>query len=155
MIIRNTKGEVVKKGEDEIIHDRISGYAAILNNQNQILMVKSEWNPKWSLPGGGIDSEELIEDGVIRECMEEAGYRVKIKSKADYVCESYFYDDILDHKFFRSTNHFFKATIIREERLVGGVEGEVEEICWVDINNLNKTNCYGMILEFIEQIRGL
>lgn len=61
---------------------RIAGYAVLIDEHDRILL--SWYNGTgmgdacWSLPGGGIDFGESIEDGVVREVLEETGYRVRL-----------------------------------------------------------------------------
>lgn len=50
----------------------------ILNNENKFLLIQR--NPKddsypsfWELPSGGIEEGERMEDGIVREVMEETG----------------------------------------------------------------------------------
>ena len=45
----------------------------ILNDDREVLLVKHTYISGWHLPGGGIDSGESAEDGVVREVEEETG----------------------------------------------------------------------------------
>ncbi len=38
------------------------------------LLRTDKQNPTWSIPGGGIEVDETLADGVKRECMEEMGF---------------------------------------------------------------------------------
>jgi len=58
--------------------DRATGKAIIIDDENMIALVGNKQNDFLQLPGGGIDSDENIEDGVIRECLEETGCVVSI-----------------------------------------------------------------------------
>ena len=61
-------------------HTRLAAYALIVDDQDRALL--AWWNgeghsaPAWSLPGGGIEFEESIRDGLVREVYEETGYHV-------------------------------------------------------------------------------
>jgi ADP-ribose pyrophosphatase YjhB (NUDIX family) len=51
-----------------------------------ILLVERGGNPLkgyWSLPGGLLETGELLEEGVVREVLEETGLRVKVLSFYD------------------------------------------------------------------------
>lgn len=58
---------------------RLAGYAVIVNDDNEILL---SWfngggepgRALWTLPGGGIDFDESIEEGTVREIREETGF---------------------------------------------------------------------------------
>ena len=56
---------------------RLGGYAVITRDDHVLLAL---WNepevPTWTLPGGGIELHEDLEDGVVREVFEESGYDV-------------------------------------------------------------------------------
>ncbi|WJE51067.1 NUDIX hydrolase [Bacillus cereus] len=61
------------------------GTAAIcVNEKNEILMVlqgKKEEPKRWSVPSGGQEEGETLEECCIREVWEETGYEVKIINK--------------------------------------------------------------------------
>lgn len=57
---------------------RLASYAVIVDDDERVLLAL--WNEaherRWTLPGGGVDFEESVEDGVVREVREETGYDV-------------------------------------------------------------------------------
>lgn len=58
------------------------GSAAICINENKdILMVKSVGSEDWAVPSGGIEEGESPEECCIREVKEETGYDVEIVEK--------------------------------------------------------------------------
>jgi ADP-ribose pyrophosphatase YjhB (NUDIX family) len=58
--------------EDQTIFQRRAARAIALDGEN-ILLLYTERYHDYSLPGGGIDREEDIEEGLIRELQEETG----------------------------------------------------------------------------------
>lgn len=58
--------------------DRNTGKAIIINDENKIALVGNKENDYLLLPGGGIDEGEDLQSGVVRECLEEIGYAVRI-----------------------------------------------------------------------------
>lgn len=50
-------------------------------NRQEVLLVQRRDLPVWVLPGGGLDPEELPEEGAKREVLEETGYEVEILRK--------------------------------------------------------------------------
>ena len=63
----------------EYIMKSWSGSAAIcINEQREILMVKSFGLEQWAVPSGGIEEGESPEQCCIREVKEETGYDVKV-----------------------------------------------------------------------------
>lgn len=56
-----------------------SGSAGIcINEQEEILMVKSFGSEEWAVPSGGIEEGESPEECCSREVKEETGYDVKV-----------------------------------------------------------------------------
>jgi ADP-ribose pyrophosphatase YjhB (NUDIX family) len=53
--------------------------AAILRRGNEIVLVREAApgeEPHWSLPGGQVEADELINEGLVREVLEETGLEV-------------------------------------------------------------------------------
>ncbi len=48
---------------------------AVFDDNNHVLLVKQSYDPHWTLPGGGVDRGETIEQAAIRELREEAAIR--------------------------------------------------------------------------------
>jgi 8-oxo-dGTP diphosphatase len=61
-------------------HTRLAAYALIVDETERILLAwcnGSGWmKPCWTLPGGGVEYDESVEQAVLREVLEETGYRV-------------------------------------------------------------------------------
>lgn len=58
----------------------ILGVGAIIVQRNRVLLVERARSPLkgyWSLPGGVLETGELLEDGIKREVLEETGLTVK------------------------------------------------------------------------------
>src|SRR4051794_37001590 len=59
---------------------RLAAYAVLVDDHDRILLAL--WNevaePLWTLPGGGIELDETIEEGAVREVLEETGYDVEL-----------------------------------------------------------------------------
>lgn len=56
---------------------RVTAGAAVINEHNEILVIK---NPQrgWELPGGHLEKEESLPEAVIREVKEETGVDIEI-----------------------------------------------------------------------------
>lgn len=75
--IKTSKGW--KKGE--VVMKVIVG--SIIEKENKILMIqeaKKEFYGKWNFPAGHLEEGETIEEGAIRETIEETGCMVRLKS---------------------------------------------------------------------------
>lgn len=59
---------------------RLAAYAVIRDDAGRILLAL--WNEsetgRWTLPGGGVELAETVEEGVVREVREETGYDVRL-----------------------------------------------------------------------------
>ncbi len=99
---------------------RVAAYALIVDELDRILL--TWWNgegrrpPAWSLPGGGVDFEEGLEEALVREVKEEAGYDVLVG--APLTTHSWFRYD--EPRPFKAVRVLFDATI------VGGALGTLE-----------------------------
>lgn len=72
---------------------------AIIFDQDQVLVLrraKEERKEKhahgWDFPGGGLESEELVMDGLAREVKEETGLSVKV------IAPAYIYDELSEER---------------------------------------------------------
>ena len=52
--------------------------AFLKNKEWKFLMVRHKWKNYWSLPGGGLEGEESLQQAIKRECMEELNLKIKI-----------------------------------------------------------------------------
>lgn len=50
----------------------VSAAAIVLNNQNEILLIKGP-RRGWEMPGGQVEEGESLKDAAIRETKEESG----------------------------------------------------------------------------------
>ena len=59
---------------------RLAAYAVIRDDAGRVLL--AFWNEadlrKWTMPGGGVELEETVQDAVVREVHEETGYDVVV-----------------------------------------------------------------------------
>lgn len=59
---------------------RLAAYAVIVDDQDRVLLALFNQGPtpRWTLPGGGVELHETVEQGVVREVREESGYDVRL-----------------------------------------------------------------------------
>jgi 8-oxo-dGTP diphosphatase len=58
---------------------RLGTRVAVINDSGEILLSKRSDLGTWELPGGRVDSHELIHESAAREVLEETGLQVKIE----------------------------------------------------------------------------
>lgn len=70
---------------------RLAAYGLLISDDDQILLTwfngGGRTEPGWTMPGGGVEFDESIEDAVAREVFEETGYTVDV---GDIVAEHHF-----------------------------------------------------------------
>jgi mutator protein MutT len=57
------------------------GVGAVIVQDGQVLIVKRKFEPlagQWSLPGGGVELGETLEDSIVREMLEETGLDIEV-----------------------------------------------------------------------------
>lgn len=94
-------------------------------NKRQVLLVKRRDIPIWDLPGGGIENGEHPRRAVIREVLEETGYRVHLVRKIA----------VYTHSKSGKKNHSFECTVESGKACVGP---ESREVKFFYLNNLPK-----------------
>jgi 8-oxo-dGTP diphosphatase len=104
------------------------------NNRRLILLVQRGKPPLadlWSLPGGGVETGERLEDAVIREVLEETGLHVTTDSIAT-VFERIIPDDLGGCEYHYVLIDFF-CTIASGDLRAGS---DSRNVAWFDIDDL-------------------
>jgi 8-oxo-dGTP diphosphatase len=58
---------------------RLAAYAVVARDGHILLSLWNEVVPgRWTMPGGGVEYHETVEDAVVREVREETGYDVSL-----------------------------------------------------------------------------
>ena len=122
-------------------HTRLAAYVLLVDEvdgQERVLL--AWWNgeghsdPGWSLPGGGIDFDESIRDGLVREVFEETGYHVRpdgLLAEDHFTARGRTFDG-----WFRSQRFIFEATITGGELGTTEVGGSTDRAEWVPLADL-------------------
>ena len=122
-------------------HTRLAAYVLltdVVDEQERVLL--AWWNgeghsePEWSLPGGGIDFDESIIDGVVREVYEETGYHVEtggLLAEHHFTARGRTFDGWI-----RSQRFVFEATITGGQLGTTEVDGSTDHAAWVPLAEL-------------------
>lgn len=127
---------------------RVAGYAVIVNDRAEILL---SWfnggaepaHALWTLPGGGVEFHEGIEEATIREIKEETGFDAELVRP---LATHSFTEPRRGARFGDPTHRPFKGVrVVYEARITGGVlgtleiDGTTDRAEWVSIDSLQTT----------------
>ena len=111
--------------------------ASVTVYNGKVLLVRSEYHREefYLFPGGGLEFGETIEEGVIRETLEETGVKIKIKQLM-HVNEYIYRNDFSK----RSITPFFLAEVDGESKINPQTNdgNKIKEALWVNIEDLEK-----------------
>lgn len=119
---------------------RLAAYAAIVDDQQRILL--SWWNgegfsePMWTMPGGGVDFGERVEDAIVREVHEETGYTVELGELL--VVDTYTRSD----PGWGRPRRFQAVRVVHHATVVGGtlgtleVDGTTDDAQWIPLDEV-------------------
>lgn len=103
----------------------IAVYAFVRNKKGELLLMKHADRGYWMLPGGGIESGESLEDGLVRELKEEIGQEIKQQKIVG----------IVDKAMSRQQLHVLFETWLLEECSFHTTQ-EASEIAFFSVNDL-------------------
>jgi 8-oxo-dGTP diphosphatase len=123
-------------------HTRLAAYVLLVDEvDGQECVLLAWWNgeghsdPEWSLPGGGIDFDESVLDGLVREVFEETGYHVVpgvLVTEHFFTARGRTFDG-----WFRSQRFVFEATITGGALGTTEVDGSTDRAAWVPLAELD------------------
>lgn len=120
---------------------RLAAYALVIDADDRILLSwfngrGSRGRPGWSLPGGGVEFEESLEEGLHREVLEETGLTVRLTGLL-------LANTVTEPGSRRPSGRGFKAVrIVYRAEVTGGtlgtleVGGTTDRAEWVPISDL-------------------
>ncbi len=118
---------------------RLAAYAVLVDDHDRILLAL--WNevaePLWTLPGGGVELDETIEDGAVREVLEETGYDVELGRilGVDTIVVAPEERTADRERWFRGIRVVYEATVVGG-RLRHEVDGTTDEARWIPLADL-------------------
>jgi len=118
--------------------------ATVTIADGKVLLVNSKYDDGeyYLFPGGGLEFGETVEEGAIRETLEETGIKVKIV-KLIHLNEFIYKSDWNK----RSVTTFFLATPVSEnDSILTDDGGKIKQISWINIADLKNLDVRPRIL---------
>ncbi len=126
----------------------MAGGGIIFNENKQLLLIKRKGF--WDLPKGKAEKGEKIRDTAIREVEEETNVKIETAAEQSFVTyHAYF----LKGEYCIKETHWFEMdAALNQELLVPQREEGIEEVLWVEINDLPvyKEEAYPLIWSILE-----
>ena len=150
MIFRDWNDNEVEKPDDREIIWRPSAYAIIIDD-NKILLVKSKGNGKFTLPGGEVNLNETLLEGLAREVYEETGCSIdKESARQVHTGENFFYAEDVD-VYSHALLTVYELDLLGSDRKIDiGDNEEVEDVLWIPLNNLLTEDINKMTLSLLK-----
>ncbi len=130
---------------------RLAAYAVIVDgatgSDRVLLALWNEGNePRWTLPGGGVELHESVEEGAIREVREESGYAAELTGLLGV--HSYVVPP--ERRISRSPRPMRAVRVIFSARVVGGeltqeVGGTTDEARWFALDEVAALPQVGLV----------
>ena len=131
---------------------RLGGYAVVVREGHVLL---APWNepevPMWTLPGGGIELHEELEDGVVREVREETGYDVEVGRLLGVDTRVTAPDERFQpvgDRFQKNVRVVYEATVAGGD-LVHEVDGTTDEARWIPLTDVPGLHREPMVRRFV------
>lgn len=118
---------------------RLAAYAVIVDERDRVLLAL--WNevdePRWTLPGGGVEFDETPAEGAVRELREETGYEVELLHVLGVDTHLVPAGDRTDPP----GRPMKSLRIVYDARIVGGelrheVDGTTDEARWIPLSEV-------------------
>jgi 8-oxo-dGTP pyrophosphatase MutT (NUDIX family) len=102
--------------------------AIVMNAQGEVLVVRERGRSGFNLPGGHIDAGERIEDGIVREVLEETGIETRLESIIGFTTRH-------PYEFGKSNMHFYcRLTPLTSAINIRDTD-EIEHACWMTVDD--------------------
>lgn len=142
--------------ENKEVSWRVSGYA-IARWDEEMLVVKSFRGNLFELPGGNIDVNESIEEGLKRNCLEETGYSIKLVSDSPF----YIGEEKLYHHSSKEFNHtlvlVYRAELLSKNQKVDKINPgkfkEIEKVKWIPVSYLGEKDYHYIFRPAINKLK--
>ncbi|CAN5288217.1 hypothetical protein BH09ACT12_BH09ACT12_05160 [soil metagenome] len=123
---------------------RVAAYAVIVDDSDGPARVLLTWyngegshDPGWSLPGGGVEYDETLEQAVVREVYEETGFHVEVGAPLTTQAWGHHRGTSRSPKPFKAVKVVFTAAITGGSLGTVEVGGSTDFAEWVPLADLD------------------
>ena len=116
--------------------------SAVIHRGTEVLLIVRGHEPAqglWSLPGGGVEGGESVEEALVREVKEETGLIIQVQREV-------FHQDIVLSPTHTYDLHTFTANIVGGELRAGD---DAAEVAWVELSMLSELQTTPRLAEII------
>jgi len=113
---------IIRKYQSLIGISTLGARAIIINQNNQVLLVKHTYQPHWYIPGGGVKRGESTQAAILRELKEEVGLTI---------LEEPLLFGIYHHLYLK-VNDYPVVYVVKKFSLTETSSPEIEESGWFD-----------------------
>jgi 8-oxo-dGTP diphosphatase len=118
---------------------RLGAYAVIVDEHDRVLLAL--WNEpdqaRWTLPGGGVELRETVEEAAVREVHEETGYDVELGRLlgVDTILITPEERTVDRDRFYKGVRVIFAAAVVGGQ-LRNEVDGTTDEARWFPLSEV-------------------
>ena len=131
---KSEKHHVCGKCDFTLYQNVAAAAGAFIRVQDEILVIERGEDPgkgQYDVPGGFIDHNESLEDGLAREVREELGIQAQSMRYIAGFPNQYFFKDVLYH----TMDVFFEISLLEKPQLKIN-ENEVNRVEWLKVTEL-------------------
>lgn len=113
---------------------RLAAYAVMTDGPRLLLTWFNGSVPSWSLPGGGVEFDESVEEAVVREVREETGYDVELTGPL--ATDSFTRPAADGRRPFKSVRLLYGARVVGGELGTTEVGGTTDFAAWLPLDEV-------------------
>jgi len=127
---------------------RISIYGIHIVDE-ELLIIKQINEKYWDIPGGGIEIGESLDEALVRESAEEAGWKLEPTQSVTTILNWLYHEG--EKKYYRTVQMYWLAT--GEKLITGPTEAKTLAVERVPLKELLKYPLYPNVLTALEKLK--